>query len=106
MFAFALQRKWIKQTRCDLLNWVSGKVNIGYLTTAEIAQIEDCIPLLPIHQIKIAQLFLFSCYTGLRYLDANNLKAAKVMQMEGKDYLDYRKIKRANRKFYRYCPRQ
>lgn len=60
-----------------------------YLTAHQISTIEKRLNQLEEHQVKIAQLFLFSCYTGLRYTDLNAMESAKIVIINNHNCLDY-----------------
>lgn len=68
------------------------KKDIIWLSDNEICLLEECKDLSPPLK-KIRDVFLFGCYTGMRYSDIENLKAENVITVEGEKFLDFVMIK-------------
>ncbi len=58
------------------------KTNRDYLTTDELNTLKDFDPGSNLSLQKVRDIFLFSCYTGLRFTDASNLKMNDIITEE------------------------
>ncbi len=68
------------------------KKDIIWLSDYEICLLEECKDLSPALK-KTRDVFLFGCYTGMRYSDIQNLKAENVITVGDEKYLDFVMIK-------------
>lgn len=68
---------WIKQNPFDAYKLSFRKVDRGFLTEKELLAIEN--KLLKIERLQaVRDVFVFSCYTGLSYIDAINLSPDEI----------------------------
>jgi integrase len=73
ILSFGIRMDWLKQNPYDLYELKFKKTERGFLDAQELATIEK--KNFKIERLQlIKDLFVFSCYTGLAYIDAINLK--------------------------------
>lgn len=65
----------------------------GYLTPEELGRLEKLAPQLPQTLRRILDMFLFSCYTGLRFSDVVNIRAENFHLIDNKLWLLYSSVK-------------
>lgn len=89
----ALQHGYLKDHRnpCDEVKWKGTKTERLYLTEEEIVLLENYQAPADKPLWKLAQqLFLFCCYTGLRYSDASELTEDNIQETQDKVDLHFR----------------
>ncbi len=63
-----------------------------FLTWEEVEQIKEFEPLFDLDK-QVKEIFMFSCYTGLRWQDINKLKPANFILRDENIYLDFHSLK-------------
>ncbi|MGZ3840110.1 MAG: site-specific integrase, partial [Flavisolibacter sp.] len=77
MVTLAAKMEWISKDPFQRYSLRFQKVDKAFLTAEELLIVETT--LLPIHKLNLARdLFVFSCYTGLSYIDLVNLKPSNI----------------------------
>ena len=77
MVTLAAKMEWISKDPFQRYSLRFQKVDKAFLTAEELYTEETT--LLPIHKLNLARdLFVFSCYTGLSYIDLVNLKPSNI----------------------------
>ena len=74
----ALQNEWIDRNPVCLLKIKKTKVEKGFLTESEIKKLEDVI--LKPHLAIARDIFLFSVYTGLAYVDVSKMTLENIVR--------------------------
>ena len=83
MVNLAVRLEWIERNPFHAYQLKFEKVERDYLTKEELARIEDK----HFHIVRlqvVKDLFVFSCYTGLAYIDMFNLTPANLIEKSGK----------------------
>ena len=83
MVNLAVRLEWIERNPFHAYQLKFDKVERDYLTEEELARIEDK----QFHIVRlqvVKDLFVFSCYTGLAYIDVFNLTPANLIEKSGK----------------------
>ncbi|AMR32527.1 integrase [Mucilaginibacter sp. PAMC 26640] len=83
MVNLAVRLEWIERNPFHAYQLKFEKVERDYLTKEELARIEDK----HFHIVRlqvVKDLFVFSCYTGLAYIDVFNLTPANLIEKSGK----------------------
>lgn len=83
MVNLAVRLEWIERNPFHAYQLKFEKVERDYLTKEELARIEDK----NFHIVRlqvVKDLFVFSCYTGLAYIDVFNLTPANLIEKSGK----------------------
>lgn len=83
MVNLAVRLEWIERTPFHAYQLKFEKVDRDYLTKEELARIEDK----QFHIVRlqlVKDLFVFSSYTGLAYIDVFNLTPANLIEKSGK----------------------
>jgi site-specific recombinase XerD len=78
MINLALQMEWIDKNPFLAYRLKFEKVDRDYLTKQELAKIEAKDFEMPRLEL-VKDLFIFSCYTGLSYIDVSNLKQENIV---------------------------
>lgn len=82
MVNLAVRLEWIERNPFHAYQLKFEKVERDYLTKEELARIEDK----EFHIVRlqvVKDLFIFSCYTGLAYIDVYNLTPANLIEKSG-----------------------
>lgn len=80
MINLAVKLEWLAKNPFHAYQLKFEKVEREYLTTWELANLEaKTTPIVRLQTIK--DLFIFSCYTGLAYIDVFNLKPAHIVEV-------------------------
>lgn len=74
----ALQNEWIDRNPVCLLKIKKTKVEKGFLTESEIKKLEDVI--LKPHLAIARDIFMFSVYTGLAYVDVSKMTLENIVR--------------------------
>ena len=74
----ALQNEWIDRNPVCLLKVKKTKVEKGFLTESEIKKLEEVI--LKPHLAVARDIFMFSVYTGLAYVDVSKMTLENIVQ--------------------------
>ena len=74
----ALQNEWIDRNPVCLLKIKKTKVEKGFLTESEIKKLEDVI--LKPHLAVARDIFMFSVYTGLAYVDVSKMTLENIVR--------------------------
>jgi integrase len=83
MVNLAVRLEWIERNPFHAYQLKFEKVERDYLTKEELARIEEK----QFHIVRlqvVKDLFVFSCYTGLAYIDVFNLTPANLIEKSGK----------------------
>lgn len=82
LFNYAVTNEIIEKNPMEGLLLGEFESKIGFLTENEIHVIAATLPNLSPELIKVGKMFLFCCYTGLRFGDAMNLKNCKILETD------------------------
>ncbi len=80
VFNFAVNNGVIEKPPMDGIVIGEFESKYGFLTVGDITRIATTLPDLSPDLIKVGKMFLFCCYTGLRFGDAINLKNCTVLE--------------------------
>lgn len=85
--------EWLKKNPFDAYDIKLEKTERGFLTSYELKTIEE--KLITLARLEfIRDLFVFSCYTGLSYIDAVNLRVSSlVFGIDGQKWISTRRRK-------------
>lgn len=85
MINLAVKLEWIERSPFQAYQMKFDKIEREYLTKAELMRIESKEFKVP--RLKsIADLFIFSCYTGLAYIEVFNLKPCHIVEVESGEF--------------------
>ncbi|MDO7743501.1 MAG: site-specific integrase [Pedobacter sp.] len=85
MINLAVKLEWIDRNPFHAYQLKFEKVERQFLNTSELAKLElKQIPILRLQTIK--DLFIFSCYTGLAYIDVFNLRPSHITEVSEGDF--------------------
>lgn len=80
MINLAVKLEWLDKNPFHAFQLKFDKVEREYLTKSELANLEaKSFPILRLQMIK--DLFIFSCYTGLAYIDVFNLNPSHIVEI-------------------------
>lgn len=90
---FAESLEWIEKNPASRFKLKFTSVDTGYLTEAELELIETKTFTKPAHIIN-RDIFIFSCYTGLAYVDVYNLTSENLVSgIDGRKWISFRRQK-------------
>ena len=88
----ALQNEWISRNPVCLLNAKKTKVERGFLSEKELKSLEE-VPL-PANLSIVRDVFIFAVYTGLSYVDIENLTNENInVGIDKSLWLHYKRVK-------------
>lgn len=79
MITLAFKLEWIVRDPFDKYQLKFDRVEKEFLTEAELTALENKCLTLPRLSI-VTDIFIFSCYTGLAFVDVMNLKPLNIVQ--------------------------
>ncbi len=90
---FAESLEWIEKNPASRFKLKFTSVDTGYLTEEELELIETKTFTKPAHIIN-RDIFIFSCYTGLAYVDVYNLTSENLVSgIDGRKWISFRRQK-------------
>lgn len=85
MVTLAAKMDWVPKDPFVQYSLRFHKVDKAFLTSVELAVVEETD--LPVHKLKLARdLFIFSCYTGLAYVDLMRLSPSHISLHDDGEY--------------------
>lgn len=98
LLKFAVAKEIINKNPMDGIILGEFESKKDFLTEYDLKKIEAIVPDLNADYAKIAKMFLFSCYTGLRFSDAMNLEKMEIKKNDSGLglYFSQRKTKELN----------
>jgi site-specific recombinase XerD len=94
MVAWAEANEWMDRNPFAAYKLKLKRNEMGFLQESELFTVETCNIEDPIVQ-RIRDLFIFSCYTGLAYIDLIRLKPSNIVMTDGKRWLRFSRKKTA-----------
>jgi site-specific recombinase XerD len=93
LFNLALRNEWVERDPFKGYKLRFNKFERGYLTEEELRIIEN--KNFKIERLNVVRdLFVFSCYTGMAYIDAVSLKKTDIVKgLDGQDWIVIQRIK-------------
>ena len=88
IFAYAVKKKLIPENPVEDIKIGQWEAKTEYLTMAELDLFQEKSILFTEAEMKIYYMFLFQCYTGLRYGDVTSLKASNFQTIDDTTYMD------------------
>jgi site-specific recombinase XerD len=89
VFGWALDRKLIDQNPVGAMKLGEWQTKKSYLSLADLEKLHRCLPNFTTEQTTIGRLFLFACYTGLRFSDTMQLQPCAVVETVNGVALNY-----------------
>lgn len=93
VFSWAVDRKLMKGNPVAKIRLGGWQSNTDFLSSQDMQAIALALPNMPDELQPVAKVFLFCCYTGLRFSDAMQLKDENMIDTEGAKALYYRQAK-------------